>query len=269
MRAFCLIRSEPHYRRGAFESGLKALGYEIHGQPRTPPEPSDILIIWNRYAHFARQAAEFERRGARVIVAENGLFGRDWRGAHWYSLALGYTAATGGAFPIGGPERWDSWGVEICEWRNGGREVIVLAQRGIGPAGIAQPHDWHRGTALQLKPSTNRKIRIREHPGENPAVPIEEDLRDAYAVVTWSSGAALKALLFGVPVFYALKDWCGAPMSRHFGGNVDKPWHPERLPIFRRLAWSTWTTDEIATGEPFENLLRSRSIASRTITAAR
>lgn len=254
-KAFCLIRGEPHYRRWAFERGLEAAGFQVHGSPRAVPSPEDILVIWNRYGQFARHATDFERIGARVVVAENGLWGRDWRGGHWYSLALGVHAAVGGPFKAMGPQRWDSWGVECCEWRNVGREVIVLAQRGIGPTGRAQPHGWHRQAAEKLRHQTNRPVRIREHPGENPAKPLEEDLADAHCVVTWASGAALKALLLGVPVFYGLHDWCGAPMAAPFGTPIEQPFRGPRLPTLRQLAWSTWNTDEIATGQPFVNLL--------------
>lgn len=269
MRAFCLIRGEPHYRRWAFERGLEASGYQVHGAARCAPNPDDILVIWNRYGRFAAEAMAFERAGARVIVAENGVFGRDWRGAHWYSLALTHPAAGGGQFPEFGPGRWDSWGVEICEWRNMGKEVIVLAQRGIGPPGIAQPIHWHRQAAEQLRRLTNRIIRIREHPGENAAIPLEEDLRQAHCVVTWASGAALKALLLGVPVFYGLKGWCGAAAGAVFGTNIEQPNRQDRLPTLRKLAWSTWTTDEIATGQPFANLLGSGFTGFHSTTEAR
>lgn len=254
-KAFCLIRGEPHYRREAFERGLAAVGYEVHGAPRVAPTPEDVLIIWNRYGQFARHADTFERAGARVIVAENGLWGRDWRGGHWYSLALGEPAAIGGQFVAYAPGRWDSWGVECCEWRNSGREVIVAAQRGIGPPGAAQPHGWHRQAAEKLRHQTNRTIRIREHPGEGPAIPLEQDLAQAHCVVTWGSGAALKALLLGIPVFYGFPRWCGAPMAAPIGAPLEQPNRPDRLPTLRRLAWSTWNTDEIASGQPFENLL--------------
>lgn len=267
-KAFCLIRSEPHYRRWAFERGLTAAGFEVHGAPRATPTSQDILVIWNRYGPYASHAQAFERVGARVIVAENGLFGRDWRGGHWYSLAHTFPAAYGGGFPHFGAGRWDSWGVECCEWRNPGREVIVLAQRGIGPPGIASPANWHRDAAERLRQLTNRTIRIREHPGERPAVPLQTDLQDAHAVVTWASGAALKAILMGVPCYYGSEHWCGKQMAQPFGSDMEKPWQPERLQTLRRLAWSTWNTDEIATGQPFVNLLGWGSTESPSTTAA-
>lgn len=271
-RAFCLIRSEPCYRRDAFEAGLRAAGYEVHGALRGGViRHDDVLVIWNRYGRFARDADAFEQGGARVVVAENGIFGRAWCGEHFYSLALRVPAAVGGEFVAGEAARWDSWGVKNFELRNVGDEVIVLAQRGIGPPGKAQPPGWHLRAAEILRRSTHRKIRIREHPGERQAaVPLEADLARAHCVVTWASGAALKALLMGVPVFNGFSGWCGAAAAAAFGDDIEQPNRRNPLPVLRRIAWSTWTVQEIATGLPFARLLsKSAFTESRTTIAAR
>ena len=47
-RAFCLIRTEPVYRREAFITGLQAAGYVTCSDP-TRGEAGDVLVIWNRY----------------------------------------------------------------------------------------------------------------------------------------------------------------------------------------------------------------------------
>lgn len=261
-RAFCLIRNEPHYRRFAFERGLSAIGYEIHGPPHGSITRDDVLLIWNRYGRYDAMARDFETRGARVIVAENGLLGRDWRNQHWYCLALSAPAAVGGIFPAGSASRWQSWNVEICGWRNGGSEVIVLAQRGIGPPGTSQPPGWHDQIAINLrKLLPEKKVRIRDHPGERPCMPLEHDLRNAAAVVTWASGAALKALLWGIPCYYGLPRWIGASAARPLATLSQAPTWPDRATMFHALAWSTWTVEELAGGQPFERLLGSRFTA--------
>ncbi len=261
-RAFLLIRHEPHYRRDAFEAGLRACGYEIHGAPRGGNMgPGDVLVIWNRYGHYHALACMAEQAGVRVIVAENGPLGRDWRGDHWYSVVLGNPAG-GGAWVYGGAARWDGWGVELCEWRKTGREVIVLGQRGIGPPGIRQPDNWHREAAARFHLDRLGPVRIREHPGEHPAVPLEQDLANALCVVTWSSAAAIKALLWGIPVLYGYERWVmkDAAVSLHaFADPATRIsrecLNPARLPAFRALAWTMWTTREIAAGDPLRALL--------------
>lgn len=270
MRAFNLIRTEPHYRRWAFERGLTACGYEVvNGPCRGMPAAQDVLIIWNRYGRFDTEARRFEQAGAKVIVAENGVLGRDWRGTFWYSIALSNPAAVGGRVPDLGGDRWASWNVDWCGWRNSGKEVIVLAQRGIGPPGLASPPAWHHRAVEDLKRRTNRTIRIREHPGENPAKPLAEDLADAHCVVTWASNAALKALLLGVPVFAACSSWCGYAAAAEYGADIEQPKRADPTPVLQRIACTSYHIEELATGQPFENLLRLPSIASPIITAQR
>lgn len=274
-RAFLLIRHEPHYRRDAFEAGLRACGYEIHGAPRGGSMgPGDVLVIWNRYGHYHAIASMVEQAGGRVIVAENGPLGRDWRGEHWYTV-VSSNPAGGGWWPVGGPERWDSIGAEICEWRKHGREVIILGQRGIGPPGIRQPDNWHREAAARFHLDRLGPVRIREHPGERMAVPLDQDLEHALCVVTWSSAAAIKALLWGIPVLYGYEKWvmrdAAIPLASWVHGTfrAERAFlNPERLPAFRSLAWTMFQTHEIAAGLPFRGLLASRSGTSSSTTAA-
>ncbi|MGE5713895.1 MAG: hypothetical protein ACM32F_08465 [Betaproteobacteria bacterium] len=260
--AYVMIRGEPQYRADAFKQGLRASGFTIHGAPRAQPtNADDVLVIWNRYGRFNHYAEVFERAGARVIVAENGFLGRDTPGGPWYSLCSSLPLACGSWPTFHGEDwRWDeiahASGARICEWRKDGNEIIILAQRGIGPPGVRQPDGWHRRTAEQLKAAGHR-VRVREHPGEKPPpISLEDDLRNARAVVTWASGAAFKALLLGVPVLYGCEQWVGrdAATFLRVSRNLEISL-PERLPTFRRLAWSCWRIPEIVTGLPFRRLL--------------
>jgi hypothetical protein len=221
MRALLNLRYTVPERRAAFENGLKRIG---------DPE---VFLTWNRIGNGDRVAKEFEARGLPVIVAENAAWGNDFAGARWYSLAMNWHN-TSGRFPIGSAERWDSLGVELAPWRTSG-ETVILPQRGIGPAGVAMPRDW---TAQQ-------KGRVRSHPGTRPCKPLEEDLAKAGKVVTWGSGAAVKALTWGIPVESHMPNWIGEQNNTDAG----------RLEMFRRLAWAQWTLNEIEDGTAFRHLL--------------
>ncbi len=267
--AHLLLRQAPAYRRDAFAQGLKSCGYSIAGEPRALPGPEDVLVIWNRYARNHETAKRFEACGAAVWVAENGPLGRDFRGEAWYSITGGNPGGAG-FWPGLGSSRWDSLEVELCEWRNAGREVIILAQRGIGPPGVRQPDNWHRNAAERFHLGDLGPVRIREHPGERPCKALEEDLSDARCVVTWASNAALKALLWGVPVLYGCDSWIGRDAgTRLLAGQSPAINRPERISAFRALAWSMWRIPEIASGEPFRLLAASRSGRSSITIEAR
>lgn len=220
----------------------------------------DVLVIWNRYGHYDALAKRFQR----VIVSENGYLGRDWLGQHWYSLALGHHNGAG-VWPDDGPQRWESWGVELAPWRAAGREIVALATRGIGPDGVREPPGWLPRTIADVSKRTGLPVRIRRHPGERSCVPLDDDLRKAAACLTWGSGAALKALALGVPVIYGFPKWIGASAATPVGSDLANLFMGDRVPMFSRLAWAMWNTDEIASGEAFARLL-SPSTKSKTTT---
>lgn len=246
MRALNLLRPSLHYRRDAFDAGLRAAGYEVV-DALTKPEPGDVVLAWNRTGGVGETAHHLERRGATVLVTENGYLGKHWRGGEWFALAVGHHAGAG-KWPDGGPERWDSWGVELAPWKDG-TETVILGQRGIGEPGIKSPDNWAEGVR-----STIGFGRIRPHPGQGEGIPLEVDLANAREVVTWASGAALQALTLGVPVWYRFPQWIGAKACRplsEYGAEPPRMDDRDRLAMFRRLAWAMWTLDEIRSGEPF------------------
>lgn len=245
--ACVLIRDLPVYRRESFCEGIRRAGYHVS---RTPmPLKGNALVIWNRYGAQDQMAKCYERAGGVVFVAENGYLGREFGGAHWYALARGQHNGAG-EWASGGPERWASLDVEVAPWRSGGSEVVVLATRHIGPEGVAEPRGWAQRAADELHRAGHR-VRLRAHPGEQPHRPLAEDLEHASAVVTWGSGGALKALTMGIPVFYGFRRWIGAAAATPYEPHLANPFHGERRPMFERLAWAMWRTDEIATGAPF------------------
>lgn len=270
-RAFNLIRRELHYRRDAFDVGLKSCGFDIHdGRAGGEPQPGDILVTWNRYGFADSLARRFEQIGAPVIIAENGYIGltenpyakpfatkEQTPDSHLYAMALnGHNGS--GHWPVGEPGRWRDHGIVPQPWRKGGRHLLVLPQRGIGPAGTAMPGDWVRETVRGLQAATRRPVRVRQHPGNAPAtMPLADDLEGCWAAVTWASGAAIKALCAGVPVFYGFKRWIGAPGALPLGSDIEKPLRDDaaREWMLDRLAWAQWTVAEITTGEPFRRLL--------------
>lgn len=222
---------------------MTAVGYRVW--PEIPhPEKDDALVIWNRNKSSDKIARRFEAVGARVFVAENGYLGKGWLGAKWYAISENHHNGAG-RWVYGGPQRWDGFGIELSPWRDG-NEVLILEQRGIGEPGIASPPGWAEKTQKRLGG------RIRRHPG-NGGEPLKpEDLKNVRCVVTWGSSAALKSLLWGVPVFYEMPKWIGASAAKHISEWGEPRRDDSRLEMFRRLAWAMWELEEIRKGIPFE-----------------
>jgi hypothetical protein len=261
------VRSQPWYRRQAFESGLKKAGYEVIGDLPREGKKGEVFVTWNRYATNHEVASRFEAGGGAVVVCENGYLGvggsspkfdvftkRGPEPFHYYALGLGFHNDDS-RFPAGGPERWQELGLELKPWRERGGHVLVAANRSFGVPGRCMPVDWPKRAVERLRKSTGREVRLREHPGNHaPQKPLNEDLRDCWAVAIWTSSAGVHALIEGIPVFCEAPHWIAK--SAASTGPIDEPTLPDRLPAMQRLAWGQWQIREIESGEPFRRLLK-------------
>lgn len=235
MRAWLNLRFTLPERRAIFTAGLERLSFEVRHELTRNPRDGDLFVSWNRIHDGDEVARIFQSRGLPVIVAENATWGNSFAGRNWYTLARNYHNVAS-MFPIGNESRWDSLGIELLPFREHG-ETVILASRGIGPACYRMPPNW----------ASQQRGRIRAHPGRFPerAKPLREDLANCGKVVTWGSGAAVTALMWGCKVESHQPQWIGAQDNTDAG----------RLAMFRRLAHAQWTTDEIASGEPFARLI--------------
>lgn len=261
-RAFLAMRPGLAGRLEAVSEGCARLGYIVHiGEPPPDPTPADICISWNRHGRNGLLAESVERAGGRVIVLENGYCGRDSRGRGLLAVARGQHLGAGDWRPEADASRWAALGIELRPWRKKGEHILICLSRGYGSAATAMPERWPLEIARAVKHFSGRPIVVRPHPETrcNPPVDVgrlDGDLADAHAVVIWGSNAGTAALIAGVPVFYALPTWILAGAACAELGHLDKPPLPDRLPAFVRMAWAQWTLAEIATGEPFDRLLR-------------
>lgn len=254
-KAVVLFRDNGSVKIPAFLHGIAAAGYQVFNQLNVDRlEAGDILLCWNRHSgvdHLCRRA---EKRGARVIVAENGYVGNDPNGRQYYALALGHHNGAG-TWKVGDPARWASLNVPVKPWRQDGKHILLLPQRGIGETGVRMPSRWAEHTAQLLRSVTGRPVVIRRHPGRLH-IPLEPDFANAWACVTWASGAGIKAIAAGLPVFYDFPQWIGRLAARPLrylqtGAPVDleQPFLGDRLPMFQNLAWAQWSLAEIESGQ--------------------
>lgn len=254
MKAICRIRPEPHYRREAFENGLKRAGYEL-AQGGRPADKRDILVVWNRHGPVDREADEWEQRGGTVIVCENGYLGKDSQGRQLYAMSVhGHNGS--GWFPIGDADRFAQLEIELQPWREGRDDgyLLLCAQRGIGSRTMASPAQWEIKTGKALTAIGQTKLTVRRHPGQVPAkTTLEQDLEGARACVIWSSASGVKALVMGIPVIYTAPHWiCADAAVRGVHAVASLMRNDEmRRRAMHKMAWGQRTVEEIESGEPF------------------
>lgn len=232
------IRKEPYYRRGSVEMGLKRLGYTVGSYTR-PLGKDSILVLWNKKRGAEEQAADrWEAQGGIVLVMENGYLSKVDK-SHYAISVHGHNGS--GWFPVGTEDRFTPLGFPIKDWRKGGSEVLVRAQRGVGSVLMASPPQWAEKLVAKLKA---RKVNARLilHPGNfSPKVPPVIDMRNAIEMHIWCSAMGVLALTEGIPVKHHAPHWICAGAEREVA--------------LRRMAHGQWRHEEIASGEPFARIL--------------
>jgi hypothetical protein len=227
-------------RQPLFATGLQRLGYEVRNTLTESPREGDILVTWNRIQDGDRCARIFSDLGFPVVVVENATWGNWFAGEKWYTMARDFHNVAG-KFPIYGNERWDSLNVELAPFREEG-ETVILPSRGIGPSVHRMPSNWVERMRSQY---ADARPRLRAHPGQNQGIELMVDLRQCCRVVTWGSGAAVKALIGGIKVDSYMPDWIGACENTEM----------DRLAMLRSLAWGQVRLSEIESGAAFERVL--------------
>ena len=231
--------------------GLSKLGYELAQVPKDDPQPGDILVLWNRLPTMNDTANRYELAGCPVIICEHG-----WIGEDTYAVALSQHNGLG-HWHVGEESRWPGFGIDTKPWRESGDHILVIPQRGMGVPPVAMPRDWSERTVNWLKGITDRPIRVRNP--KHRRTPLEPEFENCHAVVTWASGAGIKAIVAGIPVFYEMLNWIGWPAARFTPAtpNIENPYLGERNTMLHSLSWAMWKDTEIATGEPFRCVLQS------------
>ena len=154
------------------------------------------------------------------------------------------------------PHRLEALGLEIAaDWRRSGRTIVVCPNSQVYMAHFGlDAKRWALDVETMVKQYSDRPVIIRwKH--EAKRRPLALDLLDAFAVVTFSSAAAIEAVTAGVPAF-AVAPWSTAAVL----GNTALRYieHPRRiehrLPFLWSLAEQQWTLAEMASGLTWRSL---------------
>lgn len=191
--------------------------------------------------------------------------GRMWYyGDHGYFGRGRYYRVTKNALQyIRGPswldfERLEELGVDIAPSRKAGDHVLVCPPDEVfANLNGFDAATWRTNVLAALREITKREIRVRERTcGEGRGAPLAEDLDGAWALVTYTSNAAVEALCAGVPVICTAPSAAWDLASRRLE-DVESPrvWGVRRRRDWAaRLAANQWTLAEIRNGTCWQEI---------------
>lgn len=147
-------------------------------------------------------------------------------------------------------------GRTIQPWKKSGSHILICPQSAIyfSLHGI-NADAWLRDVMATVRKYTDREIRVRYKASRTPIGP---DLEDAWAVVVFSSAAALDGLIAGVPVFTLAPFAATVHMGLSDLSRIEAPIYPDgREEFLFALASNQWTLPEIMRGSAWRHLQES------------
>jgi hypothetical protein len=143
-------------------------------------------------------------------------------------------------------DRWRALKTPLWPWARAGRHIVVAEpsrtyERFHGIEG------WTRRTVAALRASTDRPIVVRDKEMQRFGRKLHEDLRDAHALVTHGSIAAVEAVIMGCPVVVDRAS-AAALMGLTDLAAIEQPLFPDRQPWVNALAYSQFDERELVDG---------------------
>lgn len=188
-----------------------------------PPDDNDPFVIWGHLWMALKAIPDAIKRHRPFWFIDNGYWHPDCgTGRGYYRLT--YRGMTPVELKEPNVKRAAHTGVVMKPWRKVGRHVVI-AMPGVKsgkPFGLDLA-EWCKTIEVRVRTHTDRPVVIRTK--ESPK-PLAEDLRNAWALVTHSSNAAVEAAVAGIPVFVEPTS-AAAPIGNLDLGAMEFPHTPD------------------------------------------
>lgn len=158
--------------------------------------------------------------------------------------------------------RFARLGIEIKPWRQAGEHIVVCPQSThFMKTVVGYQGDWAEDVMPQIAARSSRAVVFRGWSPDKAALAstLEQDLAGAHVLVTWSSAAAITAVLNGVPAI-VMGQCAAAPMCGRSLDELEQPPMPDgREEWAGVLADNQWTLDEFRSGVAWRHLQKEAS----------
>jgi len=230
----------------ALRNGCVRHGVRVDVRDTFDDDQYDMVSSWGKRGYDGLRPHLILEAG--YINRDTGNYHRDrlrfistsWNKPHGMSDGFTWNAP---------PDRWRRLGIEFDDWKLSGRFALMLSQH---PNDYGAPSQTIWDSTRKLLEALY-KVRERPHPlvAQSPRS-LAEDLRDAHMAVTWTSTAAVEAVIAGVPTV-ALHPMCIA--SPVCSQTFDDPYfRGDRRQWAYNLMYRQWKLNEIADGSMWSHV---------------
>ena len=160
------------------------------------------------------------------------------------------------------------------KWNNGGTHILILMQNP-GDASLRGQdiYEWTDQTIQKIKKLTDRPIVVRPHPLKrknanvwhdrynsydnvkvvknnlpNNLRPLEQDFKDCWCTVSYTSGSAVDAVLAGIPNIACDSGNMAWLASSHSINDIENPYRGDRMEWMKKIVNCQWSREELQNG---------------------
>jgi hypothetical protein len=168
-------------------------------------------------------------------------------------------------------------GIVIEDYKHNGKNIVLMLQRNGGwSMGNTNVCDWMLTTIKQIRKYTDRPILIRPHPGDKRATTylsninltieknvtissnvtsLDNDLKNAWAVVNHNSSAVVGPIIKGYPAFITDPDrsQCAEVANTDFS-LIENPNQYDRQKWLERISMFHWKFSELEDGSAWSHM---------------
>jgi hypothetical protein len=178
--------------------------------------------------------------------------------------------------------------IDVKPWRTDGKHILICTQpKDNWSMDGMDPVEWASRVITEIRKHTDREIKIRPHPNHMNIVPqiqakhkdiwvrskmagnevpgkstqkdnykmsFQEDLDNAWAMVTHNSTAGVDAAVYGVPVYNTDDKALSWDVANHSFDNINNPDMPDRTQWLNNLGYAMWSKSEIEQGLAWQHL---------------
>lgn len=224
----------------ALKQGIPEETQIVRDYPRGGSHP---FIIWGHLHNALDVIPHAEEQGRPYWFIDNGFWNSAKGGPTGY-YRLTYRGLVPQQLKVS--ENRLPW--QQQDWRKDGRHILIaLPGEHYGAAHGLDMVDWGSSIRAKVERYTDRPIKVRS---KNNPVPIWQDLKNCWAVVTHSSNAAVDAVVQGIPVFVEPSS-AAAPVGCTDLSQLENPSLPDmaaREAWWRSLMAQQYTISEMAQG---------------------
>ena len=210
----------------------------FHNLPDTSvPDDASCVVVHGVLRGMDEVITQAIDRSIPWVCMDNGYLGKYKR------VILNATAPS----TIRSGRRFEH-GMQLLPWRGGTGDKILVLPPSPPYMDTFGLRNFLNYIAHNVNLYTDKDIIVRGKPAKGrKARPLEQQIKEAYCVITWGSAAALEAMRLGVPTISL--GWCPAKsVSKSIEQLETKAMleEPNRMEVFDNLTWSSFERSELS-----------------------